>query len=220
MSKHLERDLESVERELLALSAMSEEMIDKACVALIRRELDIAQEVICTDAQVDEREVHIEEECLKILALHQPVSTDLRRTAAILKINNDLERIADLAVNIAERAESIIYFPGFEVPEKLSDMARLARRMVSGSIDSFVNQDAQMARDVCARDDSLDQLQNDVILQMQQLVRENPFAIEIAFHLFSVSRQFERIGDHATNIAEDVMYMVEGEIARHKQPVL
>ncbi len=216
MSRHLERDLESIERELLLLSSMAEEMIDKACVALIRRENDLALEVIATDARVDEKEVHIENDCLKILALHQPVATDLRRTAAILKINNDLERIADLAVNIAERAEHMILYTTFKIPQVFGEMATLARSMVRKAIDSFVNLDASLARNVCGQDDELDRMHGEFIASLTTMVKQNPDAAEIAFSLFSASRQLERIGDHATNIAEDVIYLVEGEIARHK----
>jgi phosphate transport system protein len=220
MSKHLQRDLEAIERDLLALSSMTEDMIDKACFALMQHRLDVAAEVIKFDALVDEKEVRLEEECLKVLALHQPVATDLRRTAAILKINNDLERIADQAVNIAERAERMLFDPGFEIPETLGEMAKHARAMVSGAIDCFVKQDVKMARAVCAQDDVLDNLLADVVEHLQQVVQRRPETIELAFHLFAASRQLERIGDHATNIAEDVIYMVEGEIARHKHTTI
>jgi phosphate transport system protein len=216
MSKHLERGLEALERELLALSSMVEEMIDKACLALIRGQLDTAAEVIRCDGKVDDREVHIEEECLKILALHQPVATDLRRVAAVLKINNDLERIADLAVNVAERVETLAVFQRLHVPTKLEEMAVHARRMVRNALDSFVNLDEESARQVRQQDAIVDQLNGEVIRVLQDMVRECPDQVEPAFCLFSAARQFERIADHATNIAEDVIYLVEGEIARHK----
>ncbi len=216
MSRHLERDLESLERELLLLSSMAEEMIDKACVALIRKEMDLATEVIQCDSKIDEREVRIEDDCLKILALHHPVATDLRRTAAILKINNDLERIADLAVNIAERAERLILYTNFKVPQVFGEMATVARSMVRKAIDSFVKLDANLARDVCRRDDELDRMHGEFINTLCRLVEQQPETVETAFNLFSASRQLERIGDHATNICEDVIYLVEGEIARHK----
>ena len=216
MSKHLQRDLELIESELLALSSMTEEMIDKACVALMRRQLDIAADVIKFDAKVDEREVKIEDDCLKVLALHQPVASDLRRTAAILKINNDLERIADLAVNIAEAAERLIFFPGLVVPEDLGTMAKHARAMVRESLDSFVHLDAERARLACQSDDTIDDLHAYVITKIQDMVHRKPETVEFAFVLYSAAHQFERIADHATNIAEDVIYLVEGEIARHK----
>jgi phosphate transport system protein len=217
MSRHLERDLASLDRELLLLSSMTEEMIDKACVALIRKEVDLAAEVIRSDAQIDEREVRIEDDCLKILALHHPVATDLRRTAAILKINNDLERIADLAVNIAERAEQLILNTNFKVPQVFGEMAALARSMVRTAIDAFVKLDPSLARSVCSRDDELDRMHKEFIDSLCRMVQQQPDTVDSAFNLFSASRQLERIGDHATNICEDVIYLVEGEIARHRQ---
>lgn len=216
MSKHLERDLESIEQELLAMSSMVEEMIDMACVSLMRGRTDIAEEVIRFDKRVDHREVHIEEECLKVLALHQPVATDLRRVAAVVKINSDLERIADLAVNVAERAQKFILYPDFRVPTGLEQMATHTREMVRQALDSFVNLDVASARRVCQQDDVVDDLNAEVIDTLKETVTENALTVEPAFYLFSASRQFERMADHATNIAEDVIYLVEGEIARHR----
>lgn len=216
MSKHLQRDLEAVEHRLLAQSSIVEEMIRQASQALHDASPALAEQVIARENQVDEREVHIEEDCLKILALHQPVAVDLRRTAAILKINNDLERIADLAVNIAERAVALSEFPTFVVPAALDRMARLAIAMVQQSLDAFVRLDVQIARHVCSRDDDVDTLNREVIDEIYDIVRQQPHLIEPVLHFFSASRHVERIADHATNIAEDVIYLVEGEIARHK----
>ncbi len=216
MSKHLERDLESIEQELLAMSSLVEEMIDMACVSLMRRRTDIAEEVIRFDKRVDYREVHIEEECLKVLALHQPVATDLRRVTAVLKINGDLERIADLAVNVAERAEKFILYPSFRVPPGLEQMATRTREMVRQALDSFVNLDVASARRVCLQDDVVDDLNAAVIDRLKETVIADNSTVEPAFYLFSATRQFERMADHATNIAEDVIYLVEGEIARHR----
>jgi len=215
MSKHLERAVEAIENELLALSSMVEEMIDKACMSLINRKLEIAVDVIMSDEQIDEREVHIEEGCLKILALHQPVATDLRRVTTVLKINNDLERIADLAVNLAERAEKLILFPGIDVPPKMEEMADGARTMVRQALDAFVHQDVELARTVCAEDDRVDQLNAEVITEITQAIQMNAETVESAMHLLAASRDLERMADHATNIAEDVVYLVDGDIARH-----
>src|SRR5215210_5962617 len=137
MSKHLERDLEALEREILAQSSLVEEMIAKACRALVDRRIDLSSEVVANEMSIDAREVKIEEECLKILALHQPVAVDLRRTAAVLKINTELERIADLAVNIAERTISLVDYPEFELPHKLERMFRRASDMVHEALEAF-----------------------------------------------------------------------------------
>ena len=215
MSKHLERDLEALEREILAQSSIVEEMIVKAFRALCDRRSDVANELIATEEDINDREVRIEEECLKILALHQPVAVDLRRTATVLKINGDLERIADLAVNIAERASSLAEYPDLPVPEKIEKMVGLATAMVRDALDAFVDLDADLARAVCLRDDDVDDLNRDVIHELYTVMQTKSDVVEAALHFFSASRQVERIADHATNIAEDVIYLVEGEIARH-----
>ena len=217
MSKHLERDLESLQEGVLAMSAMVEEMIDQAYQALKNRDARLADEVIYRDREIDLSEVHIEEECLKILALHQPVAADLRRTVMVLKINNDLERIADLAVNVAERVKSLGEMEQFPVPEALERMASAAIVMVRDALDSFVNLDARAAREVCARDDQVDAVNRQIIEGLCRQMKEDPEVIEAALHCFSAARHIERIADHATNIAEDVIYLVEGEIARHRE---
>lgn len=216
MSIHLQRDLESLELRVLSQSALVEEMIRNAGRAIRGIRPELVSEIMESEQLVDETEVHIEEDCLKILALHQPVAIDLRRTATILKINNDLERIADLAVNIAERAQSLSQYTGFAVPETLDQMAQLAVAMVQRALDALVKQDVRIARQVCQSDDRVDTLNREVIAEMQQLMRTQPDLIEAALCLFSASRHIERIADHATNIAEDVIYLVDGEIARHK----
>lgn len=216
MSKHLQRDLENVHLEMLSMSAIVEEMIDKASRALIEGDVELAAEVIHTDEQVNHGEVHIEEECLKMLALHQPVAIDLRRIATMVKVNNDLERIADLAVNIAERAQCLTAFPAFQMPARLERMVTLATQMVRGALDAFVNLDALSARRVCLHDDEVDEDNRRIIDELQDLMKRDPEMITPAMHAFSATRHVERIADHATNIAEDVIYLVEGEIARHK----
>lgn len=215
MSKHLERDLELLEREILDQSSRVEEMIAKACQALVERRVDVAAEVAASEIEINVREVKIEEECLKILALHQPVAVDLRRTATVLKINTELERIADLAVNIAERTISLGDYPEFELPAKLEQMFRRASDMVHEALDAFVDQNVDAAREVCRRDDEVDEFNRRIIEELLETMRSSPHLIEAALHFFSVCRHVERIGDCATNIAEDVIYLVEGEIARH-----
>ncbi len=216
MTKHLQRDLESVYNDVLSMSTVVETMIDQAALALIERRYDLAATVIESDAAVDRREVRIEEECLKILALHQPVAIDLRRIAAVIKINNDLERIADLAVNVAERSLSLDKFLQFPVPQKMSRMVALATQMVRGSLDAFVNLDTSAARRIMSMDDTIDGLNVEVIEDLQSLMQSQPDMVVPALHCFSASRHIERIGDHATNIAEDVIYLVEGDIVRHQ----
>ncbi len=215
MSKHLERDLEALEREILAQSSLVEEMIAKSCRALVDRRVDLSSEVFEGEQQIDAREVKIEEECLKILALHQPVAVDLRRTATVLKINTELERIADLAVNIAERISSLSEHVEFEIPGKVERMAVKATDMVHDTLDAFVELDVELAREVCRRDEEVDLLNRQVIDELSEAMRDRPDLIEPALHVFSISRHIERIADCATNIAEDVIYLVEGEIARH-----
>jgi phosphate transport system protein len=215
MSQHLQRDIEALEQQVLVQSSIVEEMIQKASRTIREMRSDLVAEITDREQFVNEQEVRIEENCLKILALHQPVAVDLRRTATILKINNDLERIADLAVNVAERAQSLSQHIGFVVPETFDRMTQIAVSMVRESLDAFVKLDVPAAREVCMRDDEVDALNREVIDAMRQVMRSKPDLIDAALNLFSASRCVERIADHATNIAEDVIYLVDGEITRH-----
>jgi len=219
MSKHLQRDIDSLNTELLNISSMVEEMIDKATQALAHRRYDLADEVVKSDEYVDHHEVHVEEECLKILALHQPVAVDLRRIATVMKVNNDLERIADLAVSIAQRAQAMDEFPAFPIPEKLPGMVVLATEMVRGAMNAFVNMDTAAARRIITMDKSVDQDNREIIAELQTLMQKRPEAVPAAVHCFSAVRHIERIADHATNIAEDVIYLAEGDIVRHRLAV-
>jgi len=216
MSKHLQRDIENLNQELLRVSAMVEEMIDKATQALIERRCELADEIVESDDYVDRHEVHVEEECLKMLALHQPVAVDLRRIATVMKVNNDLERIADLAVSIAQRAQAMDEFPTFPIPEQLPRMVVLATQMVRGAMNAFVNMDVAASRRIIAMDKSVDQYNRDIIGELQTLMQKRPELVAAALHCFSAVRHIERIADHATNIAEDVIYLVEGDIVRHR----
>jgi phosphate transport system protein len=216
MSKHLERDLDNLQRDLLTLAASVEEAIHKATRALQQRDAELARQVIDGDNEIDEEENHVEEECLKILALHQPVAVDLRRIAAAMKINTDLERMADLAEDIAERAVRLAQLPEIPIPEKLQRMVDLTTSMVRQSLDAFVNLDTRLARVVCRLDDEVDRYNSAIIDELVRLMQKSPEMIEPALSLFSATRHLERIADHATNIAEDVVYLVEGEIVRHR----
>lgn len=216
MSRHLQRDIETLHQELLGISSMVEEMIDKATQALIERRFDLVDEVVTSDTYVDEHEVHVEEECLKMLALHQPVAVDLRRIATVMKVNNDLERIADLAVSIALRGKSLDEFPAFPIPDQMAPMVVLTTQMVRGVMDAFVSLETGSAKRIIALDRQVDQYNCDIIAELQTLMQKKPELVPAALHCFSATRHLERIADHATNIAEDVIYLVEGDIVRHR----
>lgn len=216
MSIHLNRDLETLHQHIMSMCAVVEEVVHRAVDELGRPDVDVSQEIVDRDDEIDRWDVRIEEECLKILALHQPVADNLRRVAAVMKIAWELERVADLAVNIAERAAGLAGVPEVHVPEKLSHMAQVALDMLRLSLDAFVAQDSKLARDVCSQDDIVDSLNREIIDELLQMMKRSPDLIEPALQLFSASRHVERVADHATNIAEDVVYLVEGEIVRHR----
>jgi phosphate transport system protein len=216
MSKHLERDLDNLQKDLLALAASVEEAIHKAIRALQERDVPLAHEVIDGDNDIDEEENHVEEECLKVLALHQPVAVDLRRVTSVLQINTDLERMADLAEDIAERAVALARWPVIPIPADLQRMTDLTSSMVRQALDAFVNLDAKLARLVCRLDDEVDRYNKSIIDELIRLMQRSPDMVEPGLSLFSATRHLERIADHATNIAEDVIYLVEGAIVRHR----
>jgi phosphate transport system protein len=216
MAKHLVRDLDNLQRDLLAMAAEVEESIHMAIRSLQERDVNLARQVIAGDTQIDQEENHVEEEGLKILALHQPVAVDLRRIVAALKINTDLERMADLAEDIAERALRLIELPAVTIPEKLQGMTDLTTTMVRQSLDAFVHLDPYLARRVCRLDDEVDRYNNEIIAEVIATMQVSPQMVEPGLSLFSAVRHLERIADHATNIAEDVVYLVEGEIVRHR----
>ena len=216
MSKHLQNDVDQLHRRLMALFGVVEQMADKSVRALCEKHVELAQEVIDTDPKVNETEVEIEEDCLKILALHQPVAADLRRVATVLKINSDLERIADLACNIAERARCMHQHAYFPIPDQLTSMVRQSTLMVKMALDSFVNSDVDLAKRVIQLDQSVDDYNLAVINDLTELMQQDQQYVEPALHCFSASRHVERIADHAENIAEDVIYLVDGDIVRHR----
>jgi phosphate transport system protein len=216
MSIHLQRDLEHLQRNLLAMAAAVEDAVHKAILALRERNVQVAQSVVEGDSQIDQDENYIENECLKILALHQPVAVDLRRIAAALKINNELERMADLAEDIAERAIHLAEQPPITIPHRLQNMTDLTSTMVRESLDAFVQMDARQARRICRLDDQVDELNEQIIHELIDLMQASPEMVSPGLSLFSATRHLERIADHATNIAEDVIYLVEGEIVRHR----
>ena len=216
MSIHLKHDLEALERRLLLLAGQVEEAVRMSIMALFERRMDLARRVIDGDAEIDRREVELEEECLKVLALHQPVASDLRFVTACLKIDNDLERIGDLATNIAERALSLSTHSSVAVPAQFQTMMETCARMLRQSIDAFVKGDAGLARRVCEEDDKVDRANREVIGELLAGMRTDSTIIDQSVQLVSASKALERIADHATNIAEDVIYMVQGDIIRHR----
>ena len=215
MTQHLQREIEKLKKMILALSAVVEDRVHRAVKAVAERDPNLAAQVLDGDREIDLLEVEVEEECLKVLALHQPVAIDLRFIIAVLKINNDLERIGDLASNIAWRAESLAKLPPVPSPFDFHTMAKAVKAMLGQSLESLVNLDAQLARAVCAADDAVDAINRELYQKITGLIKQKTEDTESLIHYFSVSRNLERIGDHATNIAEDVIYMVEGQIVRH-----
>lgn len=215
MSIHLEREIQKLKRQLLSLSALVDEQLQASVQAVVERDEELAAEVRERDGEVDRLEVEVEEECLKILALHQPVAIDLRFIISVLKINNDLERIGDLAVNVARKT---LAFEGLllaELPFELQDMSRKVQTMLRDSIDALVNFDASLASEVCARDNEVDSMKRTVRQAVEKAVCLHPEQAKPLLRLAAVTRNLERIADLATNIAEDAIYMIEGKIVRH-----
>jgi phosphate transport system protein len=215
VSKHLQRQIESLKKKILTVGTLVEEAIAKSVSSLIHRDARLAEEVIGADDTIDRSEVDVEEEVLKTLALHQPVAADLRFVVAVLKINNDLERMGDIARNISKRVRFIAKCVGFRPPVDFRDMAAKAQSMVRQSLDALVNADPEMARLVREADDEVDQMRKEIQTKLENEIALHPETTECLVRLISVSRHLERLADMATHIAEDVIYMVEGEIVRH-----
>ena len=216
MARHLQQEIEKLKSKLLTLAANAKDAVEKAVKSVDERDAGLAQAVVDGDVTIDRAEVDLEEDCLKILALYQPVATDLRLIVSVMKINNDIERIGDLAVNIAERALFLCTAPPIEAPSDLAEMRTKALAMLIGSLDSLVRQDTKRARAVRTGDDEVDDLNRQVFREFSAAVRRNPDQVECLLSYLSVGRHLERIADYATNIAEDVIYLMEGEIVRHK----
>jgi phosphate transport system protein len=215
MAKHFDRELEKLKKKILSLGALVEERVYLAIKAIESRDPDLAEKIIRLDHEIDETEVEVEEECLKILALYQPVAIDLRFIVAVIKINNDLERIGDEAVNIAERIQSIAKRSNYSFNFDYTEMAEIAAAMLKQSLDALVNLDIDTAFRVLTLDDEVDDIQSKAYSQIKQAMREHPKEMTYLINLYLISRHLERIADHATNIAEEVIYLIEGEIVRH-----
>lgn len=216
MPIHMMREIDKLKRLFVALSTSVEENLRDAVRSVVNRDRDLALRVMERDHDIDRTEVAVEEECLKTLALYQPVAQDLRYIIAILKINHDLERVGDLAVNIAERA--IIMAENGVLPSDhgIGAMAEKVQRMIARSLDALLNYDVRLAKEIWLSDDTIDAENRRVCSELEEVIRADPTHIRSMLALISVSRTLERIADHSTNIAKDVIYMIEGEIVRHR----
>ncbi|MEP3480439.1 MAG: phosphate signaling complex protein PhoU [Fuerstiella sp.] len=215
MTIHFTMAMDGLHRDIVAMCSKVEENISAAVKGLQQRSGELAAELKVRDGEINDLDIHIEEECLRILALYHPVANDLRRVTAVLKIAGELERVGDIAVNLANRAASISLFPEFPMPPMLSEMTDKALTMLHQSIDAYVDLDATVARAVCAADDEVDRLNVVLLERVRDEITQDVKVTEPGMHLFSAIRQIERVADHATNIAEDVVYLVEGIIIRH-----
>lgn len=217
MAIRLQKELTKLKKRILSLGTMVEEHVSMAVLAVESRDLDLAKKIIEADKEVDEIEVEVEEECLKILALHQPVAVDLRFIVAVIKINNDLERIGDQATNIAERVSYLALHPFDNVRIDFGPMTEKVKFMLSSSLDALVNLDIDLAYKVCLIDGEVDEMDRAIYDQVKDAIQENREHAGFLINLFLISRHLERLADLSTNIAEEVIYMVEGEIKRHKK---
>ena len=220
MERHMQREIDKLKRRLLELSAEVENDVRMAVRAVENREPALAETVLSREAQINATEVEVEEECLKILALYQPVAADLRYINAVLKINQDLERIGDLAVHIAERGLFLCQQPRIDIQFRLGTMADKTQAMLKNVLDAFVNLDEAAARAVCAADGEIDAIHREIFQQVKTAVTGNAQLFEPLLQILHISRHLERIADHATNIAEDLIYLIEGRIVRHTPEVL
>ena len=232
MSLSLSRDMEETHRDILTMCALTEELVSAAVAGLDRSPGDLAARLKADDRKIDWYDVQVEERCLRVLALHAPVAEDLRRVVSVLRIAKELERVADLGVHIAERADvsagqvreaaragdgPAAGLSDLPALKKVRQTARIALDMLRRSIDAYVDLDAEKARAVCADDDLVDGLNRETLREMTRTMQTDPAAVDAAVGLFSVSRHLERIADHATNIAQDAIYLVEGRIVRHSK---
>ncbi len=216
MTVHMAQEIQKLKCKLLFLCSLAEQSLWQAVKSLRNRDSVLAKQVIDDDILIDQNEVDVEEECLKILALHQPVAVDLRFIITALKINVDLERIGDLSVNIAERSEFLAHHEPAPIPFDFETMAKITQQMVRDSLDALINMDCSHALKVLKDDDQVDAINKQMYDQIKQAILDHPEHVESLIHLLSVSRHLERIADHAVNIAEEVIYMVEARIIRHK----
>lgn len=215
MSKHLQRDIENLKNKILQMGEDVEDRVYRATLSIIQHDEKMALEVKDFDGEIDAMEVEIEEDCLSILALYQPVAIDLRFIITVLKINNELERVGDLAVNIAERSAFMALQEEVPMPFDISGMALKAESMLTRSIDCLLNMDVKQAYRIRSEDDDVDAMNQKMYELLNEAIVKNPEQIKYFMHTLSVGRHLERIADHATNIAEEVIYLIDAEIVRH-----
>ena len=216
MTRHIERQISNLKEKILRVGTVVEEAISKSISAVINRDVQLAQRVLANDEAIDRMEVEVEEECLKILALYQPVAADLRFVVAVLKINNDLERMGDLAKNIAKRVAQLEGAGPVELPPEIRTMAMQAEEMVRECLAAVIDADPVLARRIREQDDVVDQARQKVRKRILAGIKEHPENVEVLLRINSITKHIERIADMATNVAEDVIYMVEGDIVRHR----
>jgi phosphate transport system protein len=215
METHYQQELNTLKEYLLKMAGLAERAIRNGVEALIKRNTPLAEKTIAEDEAINQMEILIDEECLKLLALHQPMAADLRFITSAMRINTELERIGDQAVNIAERAVSLNQEPQIKPYIDIPRMAEITQSMVKDVLDAFVNGDAKLARTVCERDDQVDALNNQVFRELLTYMMADSGTISRAVHLIIVSRCLERIADHATNIAEGVIFMAKALVIKH-----
>jgi phosphate transport system protein len=213
--RHFDEELSTLKQKLITMAGLAESMIHKAIQSLIKRDESIFKQVYAEEKKVNLLEIEIDDLCLKLLALKQPMATDLRLITSAMKINSELERIGDMAVNITECASELIKRPPVKPYIDIPRMADLAQRLVRDSLDSFIRQDVNLARSVLTRDDEIDELKDQILRELVTFMIGDTSTIPRALQIVLVSRHLERIGDHATNIAEDVIYLVQGKDIRH-----
>ena len=216
MTRHIERQIGNLKEKIRRVGTVVEEAISKSISAVISRDVQLAQRVLANDEAFDRMEVEVEEECLKILALYQPVAADLRFVVAVLKINNDLERMWDLAKNIAKRVAQLEGAGPVELPPEIRTMAMQAEEMVRECLAAVIDADPVLARRIREQDDVVDQARQKVRKRILAGIKEHPENVEVLLRINSITKHIERIADMATNVAEDVIYMVEGDIVRHR----
>lgn len=217
MSIHMQRDLMGLRKQLLELGALVEESIARAVQALLARDMELAERVMQDDSKIDEAEIAIEDLCLKILALNQPVAHDLRFLVTALKLNSDLEAIGDLSSNIAKRARWLAKRPEVPWPQDIAELAIAVKQMVNDSLDALVDADSAKAREIIVRDETINELKKENVDGIrEQILTDSDHALTL-LKMMDVPRHLERIADMAANIAKDIIYMVEGEIVRHRE---
>jgi phosphate transport system protein len=216
--RHLQEELDVLKTRLLEMGGLAEERVRRAVQGLAEREFELIETVLSGDEPVNELHIEIDDRVLKLLALHQPVAADLRGVMAAIKINTDLERVGDLAVNIAEAAKRYVTHPPVKKLIDIPHMATIAQAMLRDSLDAYVNRDMALAQQVLNEDDKLDALKTQIFRELLTFMLQDPSTIEPSLDLILVSRHLERIGDHATNIAEDVIFMVSARDVRHHAP--